>query len=152
MFALDGECWVRILSRTMSLYKSNRISVCVYQRIQLIAEPIWFFFYNLALKVPRKIQNYFRGGYHYPQKRNRLQKNPPSTQPKMPLKASMGISAGQNKNVKVFLKTFPKFSSIIYFIHFCIILKRTEEGALHIQKLKIIILNYFPVFKNVSIG
>ena len=46
----------------VSFYKSNRISVCLYQRISLSAGPTsWFFFTFWFLKGPGKDFNYFEG-------------------------------------------------------------------------------------------
>ena len=47
------------------------LSVCLYRRISLTAEPIGFFLTGYILIGPGKVFNYFRGGYHNPPKRNR---------------------------------------------------------------------------------
>ena len=57
-------------TRIIFLYKSIRISICLFVlKISLTAEPIWW-----LLIYPRKVFNYFEGGYHHPPKRNCLQK------------------------------------------------------------------------------
>ena len=56
------------------LYKSKRMSVCVYRRISLTAEPIWFSFTMQLLIGPVKVYNYFGGGYYHLLKRYCLQK------------------------------------------------------------------------------
>ena len=50
------------------------LSVCLYRRISLTAEPIRFFFTGQLLKGPGKVYNYFMGQYHHPPQRNRQNK------------------------------------------------------------------------------
>ena len=46
-----------------------RISLCVYRRISLTAEPIWFYFTMQLHTWPGSVYNYFGGGYHKRPKR-----------------------------------------------------------------------------------
>ena len=51
------------------------LSLCVYRRISLTTEPIWFSFTVLLLIGPGKVYSYFGGRYHHPSKRNRKTKH-----------------------------------------------------------------------------
>ena len=54
------------------------LSICLYQRISLTAEPIAFSLTGQLLICLRKVYNYFGGGYHQDPKRNhkKLKKKP----------------------------------------------------------------------------
>ena len=64
------------------LYESNmmfmRLSIRLYLRISLIAEPIWFSFsYSVAFIGPGKVYNYFGERYNQPQEIPLREKNAP---------------------------------------------------------------------------
>ena len=58
----------------MKITGSVYVSVCLYQRISLTAEPIWFFFTMYLLIGPGNVYNYFGGEYHHLPKRNHPEK------------------------------------------------------------------------------
>ena len=61
------------------------LCVCLYRRISPTTEPIGFSFTGQLFIGPRKVYNYFGGGYNHPPKRNRPQKRityPPPPPPK----------------------------------------------------------------------
>ena len=82
--------YIKVLDAYLSVF-------CLSRGISLTAEPIWSSFTVKILIDPGKVCDYFLGGYHIPQGRNRPSENNSSS----PLETFRGVANSKIQDLKI---------------------------------------------------